>query len=59
MSTAGRKGNAVTGEKIHKTFTSDKGVATWALDNVSSRFVTARSPRWSARMARGRPRLCV
>jgi ABC-2 type transport system ATP-binding protein len=35
MSTAGRKGNAVTGEKIHKTFTSDKGVATRALDNVS------------------------
>ena len=35
MSTAALTGNAITGDKIHKTFTSDKGVATQALDSVS------------------------
>ena len=35
MSAAGGMANAVSGAKIHKTFTSDKGVVTRALDNVS------------------------
>jgi ABC-type multidrug transport system ATPase subunit/ABC-type Na+ efflux pump permease subunit len=35
MSAAGGMANAVSGDKIHKTFTSDKGVVTRALDNVS------------------------
>ena len=35
MSTAALTANAITGDKIHKTFTSDKGVATQALDSVS------------------------
>ena len=35
MSTAGPTANAITGDKIYKTFTSDKGVATQALKNVS------------------------
>jgi len=35
VSIAGLTGNAVTGDKIHKTFTSDKGVKTHALVNVS------------------------
>ena len=33
MSTAGSMANVITGDKIHKTFISDKGVATRALDN--------------------------
>jgi len=35
MSAAGGMANAVSGAKIHMTFTSDKGVVTRALDNVS------------------------
>jgi ABC-2 type transport system ATP-binding protein len=35
VSTAGPTANAITGDKIYKTFTSDKGVATQALNNVS------------------------
>jgi ABC-type multidrug transport system ATPase subunit/ABC-type Na+ efflux pump permease subunit len=35
VSTAALAANAITGDKIHKTFTSDKGVATQALDSVS------------------------
>jgi ABC-2 type transport system ATP-binding protein len=35
VSTAGPTANAITGDKIHKTFTSDKGVETHALVNVS------------------------
>src|SRR5712692_6556544 len=35
MSAAGGMANAVSGAKIHKTFTSDKGVVTRSLDNVS------------------------
>ena len=35
MSTAGSMANVITGDKIHKTFISDKGVTTRALDNVS------------------------
>ena len=35
MSTASPTANVITGDKIYKTFTSDKGVATQALNNVS------------------------
>ena len=35
MSAAGGMANAVSGANIHKTFTSDKGVVTRSLDNVS------------------------
>jgi len=35
VSTAGSMANVITGDKIHKTFISDKGVTTRALDNVS------------------------
>ncbi len=35
MSAAEGMANAVSGAKIHKTFTSDKGVVTRSLDNVS------------------------
>src|SRR5712692_2620184 len=35
MSAAGGMANAVSGAKIHKTFTSDKDVVTRSLDNVS------------------------